>query len=85
MFLKKIIYCIVVGISVLCNTEVYSQRGNNWTFGSSIGLNFNTSPPTVFHKNTYGNNYNQSISDCNGKLQLYAHSQYIYIMPKTNY
>ena len=58
---------------------MYSQRGNNWTSSSvAVGLNFSTSPPTLFKKARPCCGHAQTISDCGGNLQLYTQNYRIY-------
>ena len=60
-------------------SNLFSQRGNNWTSSSAaVGLNFNTSPPTIFPKSRPYRECAQTISNCKGELQLYTQNQYIY-------
>mgnify|MGYP000493819151 CR=1 FL=1 len=48
------------------------QHGNNWTLGINMGLNFSTSPPSLFSADTSVNAYKQSISNCKGDLMFYG-------------
>ena len=59
-----------------------AQIANNWTFGYHAGLNFATTPPSVFTDSINARKCNQlneisavasnSISDCNGTLLFYT-------------
>jgi gliding motility-associated-like protein len=80
-----------VGVFIFFNISFFlfanCQQWNNWTFGNKSGLNFSTSPPSVFlsalkpTKNLQGNKISmscESISDKQGKLLFYTDGQYVY-------
>ncbi len=74
-----ILYGSILSLFLICNTRMYSQRGNNWTSASvAVGLNFNTAPPSIFKKARPCCAHSQTISDCMGNLQLYTQNNYIY-------
>ncbi len=75
--MKNSIFSLLLGLFLFCSNFLRAQRGNNWVLASTTGINFNTNPPTIFVKSG-GGGYSQSVSDCEGKLQIYAHNMNIY-------
>ncbi len=53
------------------------NRNINWAFGDSSGINFNTSPPSMFVSSANGRGSSCSISDSSGQLLFYTHTLYI--------
>jgi hypothetical protein len=56
-------------------TELVAQRGNNWCFGDSSGIDFNTSPPTIFITSVKSRGSCASISDSLGQLLMYSYTR----------
>ncbi len=66
------------------------KEGNYWFFGDSVGLNFNTHPPTVLTgipMSTY--EASAIVSDADGNLLFYSNGEYVWdknhqLMPAVN-
>ena len=69
--LKAIKNCILF-IFLWCSTTVLAQgEANNWFFGQSAGLNFNTNPPTPMIGSIQTEEGCASFSDKEGNLLFY--------------
>jgi hypothetical protein len=53
----------------------YAQFSNNWCFGDSAGINFNTTPPSAFKSAVKSRGSCASISDSLGNLLFYAYTR----------
>ena len=59
----------------MSNLHGFAQRGANWCFGDSAGIDFNTpSNPVFFTNSVVSRGTAVSISDTYGSLQFYAHT-----------
>ncbi len=76
---KRYLLLLVV---VLCHGHlpVFSQgEFNNWYFGATAAITFNTSPPTNIPSTQMGSvTSSVSVSDSNGLVLFYANGQYVY-------
>ncbi|MBK8876637.1 MAG: T9SS type A sorting domain-containing protein [Bacteroidetes bacterium] len=70
---KKFWYLILTFTFCLPNLHAFAQRGVNWCFGDSAGINFTVaSSPVIFTNSVLSRGTAVSISDATGTLQLYA-------------
>lgn len=69
--MKKLLFLLLLFLS----TSTFAQRDYHWVFGDSVGLNFNTNPPTVdTNRIIMSLESSASISDNNGNLLFYTGS-----------
>ena len=68
--LKLTQYIALFAFCILSNFTT-AQFSNNWCFGDSAGINFNTSPPTTFISAVKSRGSCASISDSIGNLLFY--------------
>ncbi len=68
--LRLIKYTALLAFSILSNIS-YAQFSNNWCFGDSSGINFNSYPPTTFTSAVKSRGSCASISDSLGDLLFY--------------
>ncbi|MBL0070654.1 MAG: T9SS type A sorting domain-containing protein [Bacteroidetes bacterium] len=70
---KKFWYLILTFTFCLPNLHAFAQRGANWCFGDSAGIDFTVaSSPVIFTNSVLSRGTAVSISDATGTLQLYA-------------
>ena len=75
--MKHILLLILV---VLVNQYSLGQgQSNNWLFGEYAGINFNTSPPTVFNNSKlFSEEGCAAISDASGNLLFYTNGETVW-------
>ena len=72
--LRLIKYTILLAICTLSNISS-AQFGNNWCFGDSAGVTFNSPSPTTFTSAVKSRGSCASISDSLGNLLFYAYTR----------
>jgi len=75
--MKKTLRLFVFLISV-CLPRIVSAQGENniWAFSDSIGIDFNTSPPTYFQTHMSVVEGSVAVSDASGSLLFYSSGSY---------
>jgi|GEM_PF-4253814 len=69
--MKNILYLFFL-FSLYLTGYPQNLSNSQWVFGNSTGINFNTSPPTIFFTNAQTIEAIASISDENGNLLFYT-------------
>lgn len=65
--------CLILIITLTASLPSLSQRSNYWVFGDSVGINFNTNPPTIDSNRIIQSiEASACISDLNGNLMFYV-------------
>ena len=73
---------LITIVSLFICSSSLAQRSNNWAFGDSVGINFNTVPPTVDTTIIImSREPAASISDLNGNLLFYVGTPSVDILP----
>lgn len=80
----KVAFYFFLVLTFSANAILGQKQGNIWYFGSGVGLDFNTSPPSLLSNGLYLPNVNYSpkegsatISDSSGNLLFYTNGEYI--------
>src|SRR4051812_35350985 len=73
---SKYLYFLIFLFSVLFSPG--QKQANNWLFGSSQGLNFNTTPPSFISGNMTTIGGWSAISDEDGSLLFFTNGQTIW-------
>lgn len=76
----KIFYLIpFLLISLVLSNRSFAQNENNmWTFGRGHGINFNTSPPSLFRNEINTAEGCASVCDSSGKLLFYSNGDEVW-------
>jgi hypothetical protein len=70
---------VILLIMLLFVIRANAQNENNiWCFGHNVGLNFNTTPPTLFQQSMNVMEGCTTVSDAGGNLLFYTNGQMVY-------
>jgi hypothetical protein len=76
--MKKILFTTFFFLLILTNTSAQKEN-SNWYFGENAGLNFNTSPTSIFTDGKITTlNKAASISDASGNLLFYTNGKTVW-------
>lgn len=75
--MKKVF--LAISIIILITDVAFAQKENNvWAFGYQVGIDFNTSPPTMIEPAMTTNGGSASVCDTNGQLLFYTQGDTIW-------
>jgi len=77
--MKLILYVLAL-FTIFCTPRTSLAQGqhNQWCFGQSFGLNFNTTPPSFFQTNMNVIESCASVCDNAGNLLFYSSGAYVW-------